>query len=138
MPEETIVTKSIAKKSIAKKSRIAVGVRRGLTLRCPQCGKGHLFSRFLKVSEHCDACGADNTIYPSDDAPPYLTLVLVGHVFIPLIFCMDRAWTPALWIMFALWLPLIAAVTIAALPAMKGAVVGFAWATGVTRESARP
>jgi uncharacterized protein (DUF983 family) len=118
-------------------SKISTGVRRGLGLRCPQCGEGRLFGRYLKVSERCDACGADNTIYPSDDAPPYLTLFLVGHLIIPIMFWMDKAWSPAMWVMFAIWLPLIAAVALATLPYMKGAVVGFAWATGVTRESAR-
>ncbi|MFL5279557.1 MAG: DUF983 domain-containing protein [Rhodopila sp.] len=121
---------------MTEKPAIALGVRRGLGLRCPQCGEGRLFGRFLKVSEHCEVCGADNTIYPSDDAPPYLTLLLVGHVFIPLMFWMDRAWAPAMWVLFAIWLPLITAVTIATLPYMKGAVVGFAWATGVTRQRA--
>jgi uncharacterized protein (DUF983 family) len=52
-------------------------------------------------------------------------------------FWMDRTWAPAIWVLFAIWLPLIAAVTIATLPYMKGAVVGFAWANGVTRETAR-
>lgn len=118
-------------------SRIAVGVRRGLGGRCPHCGEGRLFSRFLKVRERCDACGADNTVYPSDDAPPYLTLLLVGHLVLPFMFWMDRAWAPAMWVMFAIWLPLIAALTLAVLPVLKGAVVGFAWATGVTRETAR-
>ncbi len=118
-------------------SKISMGVRRGLALRCPQCGEGRLFRGFLKVSEHCEACGADNTVYPSDDAPPYLTLILVGHLIVPFIFWMDKAWAPAMWIMFAIWLPLISAVTLATLPYMKGAVVGFAWATGVTRETAR-
>jgi uncharacterized protein (DUF983 family) len=40
--------------------------------------------------------------------------------------------------MFTIWLPLIAAVTVATLPFLKGAVVGFAWATGVTREGGAP
>jgi uncharacterized protein (DUF983 family) len=120
-----------------KKSRIAVGVRRGLGLRCPQCGEGRLFARFLKVRERCEACGQDNMIYPSDDAPPYLTLFLVGHLILPFMFWLDRAWEPAVWVQLAIWLPLITIVTLATLPYMKGAVVGFAWATGVTRESAR-
>jgi uncharacterized protein (DUF983 family) len=120
-----------------KKSRIAVGVRRGLGLRCPQCGEGRLFARFLKVRERCEACGQDNTIYPSDDAPPYLTLFLVGHLILPFMFWLDKAWEPAVWVQLAIWLPLITIVTLATLPYMKGAVVGFAWATGVTRESAR-
>jgi uncharacterized protein (DUF983 family) len=94
-----------------------------------------LFQRFLKVSQHCEVCGADNTIYPSDDAPPYLTIVIVGHLVVPLILWMETTWAPAMWILFAIWLPLITAITIALLPFVKGAVVGFAWATGVTRES---
>jgi uncharacterized protein (DUF983 family) len=122
---------------MAESSKIALGVRRGLTLRCPQCGEGHLFGRFLKVSAHCEACGADNTVYPSDDAPPYLTLILVGHLFAPLIFWLDDAWQPSVWLILSLSLPAIAAVTLAMLPYMKGAVVGFAWATDVTRETAR-
>lgn len=118
-------------------SKIGVGVRRGLGLRCPHCGEGRLFGRYLKVSDHCEACGADNTIYPCDDAPPYLTLFMVGHFIIPFMFWMDKAWEPALWVMFAIWLPLITVITMVTLPYMKGIVVGFAWATGVTRDSAR-
>lgn len=121
---------------MAEKSKIALGVRRGLRLRCPECGEGRLFSSFLKVTG-CEACGSDNAVYPSDDAPPYLTLLLVGHFIVPFAFWMDKAWAPPLWVMFAIWLPLIAIVTLATLPYMKGAVVGFAWATGVTRATAR-
>ena len=43
-------------------------------------------------------------------------------------FWMDRAWAPAMWVMFAVWLPFITVITIALLPFMKGLVVGFAWA----------
>ena len=116
---------------------IGLGVRRGLRRRCPGCGEGHLFSGFLKVAPRCDVCGADNSIYPSDDAPPYLTLLLIGHLVLPFMFWMDRAWAPAMWVMFAIWLPLIAVLTIGLLPFMKGLVVGFAWANGVTRDTSR-
>ena len=116
---------------------VGTGVRRGLALRCPNCGQGHLFRAFLKVSERCEVCGADNTIYPSDDAPPYVALVLVGHLFIPLIFWTEMSLGLATWLLLAIWLPLITVVTIAALPYIKGAVIGYAWATGVTRQTAR-
>ena len=118
------------------KSLITTGVRRGFCLRCPQCGQGRLFGRFLEVSECCEGCGADNTIFPSDDAAPYLTLLVVGHVLTPLLFWTDRAFEPSLWFQLAIWLPLFGAVTIGLLPRMKGVVVGFAWATGVTRDTA--
>lgn len=122
---------------MAKESRIALGLRRGLRLRCPACGEGRLFARYLKVSQRCESCGADNAVYPSDDAPPYLTIVLVGHLILPVIFWVDRSWSPALWVQLAIWLPLITLITVAMLPFMKGAVIGIAWANGVTRETAR-
>lgn len=122
---------------MAGTSRLLDGVRRGLRLRCPACGEGHLFGGFLKVRPACEGCGADNRIYPSDDAPPYLTLLLVGHLLLPFMFWMDKAWAPELWVTFAIWLPLVAVASLATLPFMKGVVVGFAWANGVTRETAR-
>lgn len=119
----------------AEKPSVALGVRRGLAMRCPHCGEGRLFRRFLKVSDGCETCGADNTIYPSDDAPAYLTMLAVGHLVVPFIFWTDKVWAPAMWVMLAIWLPLIAAISIATLPFVKGATIGYACATGVTRES---
>ena len=85
----------------------------------------------------CEACGADNTAYPSDDAPPYLTIVIVGHVILPLAIWSYEGWLPSMWLNLAIWVALAVLMTLAMLPFVKGAVVGFAWATGVTRESAR-
>ena len=30
---------------------------RGATMRCPACGAGHLFTRWLRMDEHCPGCG---------------------------------------------------------------------------------
>lgn len=118
-------------------SKIGLGVRRGLGLRCPECGQGRLFGRFLKVAEACETCGTDNTRYPSDDAPPYLTVVIVGHVILPLASLSYETWLPSMWLNLGVWMVLAVLMTVAMLPFVKGAVVGFAWATGVTRETAR-
>jgi uncharacterized protein (DUF983 family) len=32
-------------------------VLRGLRGRCPNCGQGRMFGRFLKVADRCPACG---------------------------------------------------------------------------------
>lgn len=122
---------------MANSSPLLTGLRRGLSLRCPACGQGRLFSRFLKVNPHCPACGSDNANYPADDAPPYITLMLVGHIVVPLAFVMDQGWAPPLWLMMAFWLPLTTALTLTILPFAKGAVIGIAWATGVTRDAVR-
>jgi uncharacterized protein (DUF983 family) len=112
---------------------IWTGIRRGLTRRCPTCGQGSLFRSFLKVRPHCVVCAADNSAYPSDDMPAYLTIAIVGHVVIPLFMWVDHAFTPPLWVEFTTWVPLTALLAIALLPFVKGAVIGLCWATGIVR-----
>jgi uncharacterized protein (DUF983 family) len=111
-----------------------LGVKRGLRLRCPNCGKGHLFRSFLKISPKCEVCGIDNSVYPSDDAPPYLTLVLTGHIIVPIYMAIERAYSPPMWLQASIWLPLTALMSILLLPYMKGGVVGFCWAKDIRRE----
>ena len=36
-------------------------VGRGFAMKCPNCGKGHLFRRFLKVADTCEVCSEDFT-----------------------------------------------------------------------------
>ena len=63
----------------AEKRSVGLGMKRGAALRCPNCGEGHLYRKYLKV-QVCEACGNDNTRYPADDAPPYFTILIVGHL----------------------------------------------------------
>ncbi len=115
-----------------------LGIRRGLVGHCPACGQGRLFSGFLKVSSHCSHCAADNTVYPSDDFPPYLTILVVGHVLVPLVFLVERAYAPSLWVQAAIWLPVTSLLCLALLPVMKGGTVGLCWATGLVRGEQTP
>jgi uncharacterized protein (DUF983 family) len=115
---------------------IWVGIRRGLACRCPVCGQGHLFSGYLKVKPRCEVCGADNSVYPSDDFPPYLTILILGHLLVPLFLWVDRAYSPSVWVQAAIWLPLSAVLCMLLLPYMKGATVGLCWATGLVRHEA--
>ena len=111
---------------------IWTGIRRGLSLHCPNCGRGRLLTRYIKIRTPCEVCGTDNTIYPSDDFPPYLTILVVGHVLVPLFVWSDR-YEPPLWLQFVIWLPLTLIMCLALLPVMKGATVGLCWATNLVR-----
>jgi uncharacterized protein (DUF983 family) len=119
------------------KPSIWTGIRRGLGCRCPVCGEGRLFSSFLKVRPQCEICGADNTIYPSDDFPPYLTIIIVGHVVIPLFMWVDFRFEPSMWLQAAIWLPLTVIMSLGLLPSMKGATIGLCWAANIVREEVK-
>lgn len=117
---------------MSEEKSIWLGLKRGLCRRCPNCGQGRLFTRYLTLRCPCEACGADNTIYPSDDFPPYLTILAVGHVVVPLFMWSDR-YKPPFWLQAVIWLPVTLVMCLALLPFMKGATVGLCWATNSVR-----
>ena len=112
------------------------GIRRGLARKCPACGEGPLFCGYLAVRPVCPACGNDNEQYPSDDFAPYVTIFLVLHLMIPILFVVDRTFNLSVMWETVLAVPIFLVVTMGVLPFAKGAVIGFAWAEGVTRNPA--
>ena len=46
----------------------------------PQCVRGHTLYPYLKVRSKCVICWEVLNIISADDFPPYLTIVIVGHV----------------------------------------------------------
>jgi uncharacterized protein (DUF983 family) len=102
---------------------LATAVGRGLLGHCPACGKGRIFNGFLKVAEACQVCGAPLGLARADDAPPYFTILVVGHIIIPLLFVVDRMQLP-IWMMSAIFLPLTLGLTIGLIRPIKGGTVG--------------
>ena len=101
---------------------------RGAALKCPACGRGSMFRRYLKVADHCPQCGEALHHQRADDAPPYFTIVIVGHVVVSLVLAVEMAYRPPLWLHAALWLPLTVILTLLVLPVVKGALVALQWA----------
>lgn len=97
---------------------------RGAMNRCPVCGEGHVFQGYLTVVPECSVCGAPLGSVHADDAPPYFTIFLVGHLLVPVVFWVERAWEPPMWLHMALWLPLFAIISTLLLRPIKGATVG--------------
>lgn len=101
---------------------------RGATLKCPACGVGAMFRRYLKVADHCSHCGEALHHERSDDASPYFTIAIVGHVVVGLVLAVEMAYRPPLWLHAALWLPLTVILALLLLPCVKGAIVALQWA----------
>ena len=115
---------------------LALGLRRGIRRKCPACGQGALFQGYLAVLPCCPACNNNNEQYPSDDFAPYITMFLILHLMVPIVFVADRTWDISVAFEMALALPPFLVATLLLLPFVKGAVIGFAWALGVTRSGA--
>jgi len=101
---------------------------RGLTCACPACGTGRIFGKFLKVNTACDVCGTELHHHRADDAPPYFTMFIVGHIIIGGVLAVERAFHPEAWVHMALWLPLTVILSLVLLPVVKGALIGLQWA----------
>lgn len=106
---------------------LALGVRRGLRMQCPNCGKGRLFRAYLKVKA-CDACGHRNDLYRADDGPAYITILLVGHLVVGPLLLWPFIWEAPLWLVIGSTIPALAILILALLPVIKGGWVGLMWA----------
>jgi uncharacterized protein (DUF983 family) len=101
---------------------------RGALCTCPNCGEGRLYRAFLKVADSCAVCGEELHHHRADDAPPYFTMFIVGHIVVPLVLIVEKLWAPPLGVHFVLWLLVTLGLTLALMPSVKGAIVGLQWA----------
>ena len=60
----------------------------------------------------------------ADDAPPYFTILIAGHIVVPLLLLTDRLEAPPLWVLWATFLPLTLILTLGLIRPVKGATVG--------------
>lgn len=96
--------------------------------KCPNCGNGKLFASYLKVNPTCPQCGEELFHHRADDLPPYLTIIIVGHLLVFAMLHFEMVWqidsiTYLMWLVpMGIVLPLIM------LPPVKGGVVGLQWA----------
>lgn len=111
---------------------------RGAMNRCPVCGQAPLFAGFLAVREACPHCAAPLGRVRADDAPPYFTIVIVGHIVVPLMLMVERQHEPSLWIMAAIFLPMTLILSLLFLRPVKGATVGLMMRLGLTGREQGP
>lgn len=105
--------------------------KRGLRGRCPHCGEGRLYWKYLKVQPRCESCGHDLARYPADDGPAYFTILIVGHLLVgPLLFFPIIWEAPAMYMVPGTLIPL-ATLTLILLPRVKGAFIGVMYRLGV-------
>jgi uncharacterized protein (DUF983 family) len=102
---------------------------RGFMGRCPACGRGRLFRSYLQVVNACKVCGEPLSGHRADDAPAYITLLIVAHGVGAGILMSDELWphSSLLWVVL-FWLAATIVASLLILPRAKGAIVGQQWA----------
>jgi len=111
---------------------LAPSILRGLKGRCPACGRGAMFWKYLKVNGRCESCDHELARYPADDGPAYMTILLTGHVVIVPLLMIPFVWQTNPLYSLPFILGGLAAVTLSLLPRVKGGWIGLMYALGVT------
>ncbi len=111
--------------------RIATVVLRGLMRRCPRCGVGDSLEGYLRVRQCCSHCGEPLGHIRADDGPAYFTMLIAGHVVVPLALLVEQLWHPPLEPMMVGGGVGMAVLIWRLLPRVKGAVLAWMWLLGL-------
>jgi uncharacterized protein (DUF983 family) len=103
-------------------------IKRGLAGRCPACGEGRLFARFLKPAASCPHCGEALDGHQADDFPAYIVIIVLGHLLVPTMIEVNYWFDIPLGWQAAIWPTLTAVLAIAMIQPVKGGVIGYQWA----------
>lgn len=107
------------------RNSIGTTLWRGVKRTCPNCGKSNLFAGFLTLVPQCANCGLAIGHMRADDFPPYITIMIVGHIVVPGFLLSEKLWAPSISAHLAVWLPITLLLTFLTLPRVKGLVVGW-------------
>ncbi len=107
---------------------VQTAILRGARQTCPACGHGALYGHYLKVEPDCRSCGEALHHQRADDAPPYFTMLITGHVIVAGVMTLEQAYAPPFWLHTVIWGPLLLLMSLLLLPRIKGALIGLQWA----------
>ena len=95
----------------------------GLNCRCPRCGRGSLFSGYLKVVDKCQSCGLELGEMDSGDGPAVFVMFIVLIITVPLVFLVYAVFEPPIWVHAILWPVVIVGLSLWLLRPAKGVMV---------------
>ena len=99
-----------------------------LRLVCPRCGNGKLFGKWLKVNPQCSECGQELHHERAQDFPPYIVIMIVGHVVVTALMIAEANTDWSLTTHLLVWIPVTIVMSLLLMQPVKGAVVGLQWA----------
>ena len=95
----------------------------GLRGRCPRCAEGRLFDGFIAIAPRCEACGLDFSFADSGDGPAVFIMMIAGAVVVGSALLVDAYYEPPLFLLAAIFLPLMVMVSLGLLRPLKGILI---------------
>jgi uncharacterized protein (DUF983 family) len=112
-----------------KQTKLKTVAGRALRCRCPNCGEGKLFARYLKQVDKCQVCAEEFGHIRADDGPAWLSILVVGHILVPLAVLLDARTNWPDWMTMTVWPTLAVILTLLFLPMAKGLFIALIWRT---------
>ena len=91
--------------------------------RCPNCGKGRLFSGFLKVVDHCTVCGFDFDKLNTGDGAAIFVMQIAGGLVVFTALFVEINYSPPMWVHLAIFLPLVLVLSLGLMRPGKGVMI---------------
>ncbi|MBU2379488.1 MAG: DUF983 domain-containing protein [Alphaproteobacteria bacterium] len=98
-------------------------IRAGLVCRCPNCGKGRLFSGFLKVVDRCAVCGFDFTRLNTGDGAAIFIMQIAGGLVVFTALFVEIAYAPPMWVHLVIFMPLVLILSLGLMRPGKGVMI---------------
>ena len=99
----------------------------GLMLRCPECGKGAVFSGYLRFRDMCAVCGADFKAADAGDGPAVFVILIVGAIVAPLLIILQVGLDLPDTLALGITMVTAIALCIAFLPPFKSLLFALQW-----------
>lgn len=95
--------------------------------RCPQCGRGHLFSGLLDIRQECGVCGLDLRAHDAGDGPAMAGIFLIGAIAVILALWVDARYEPDLWVHALIWPAVVLPLSLLVMRFAKAMLIGLQW-----------
>ncbi|MDE8650728.1 DUF983 domain-containing protein [Novosphingobium album (ex Liu et al. 2023)] len=90
---------------------------------CPRCGRASMFRKWLKLADHCPACGLNYQFASPDDGPAFFSLCIIAFPLTFFVVWLQVAFEPPFWVHLIVSVPLMVAGCVLPLQWIKGWLV---------------
>jgi uncharacterized protein (DUF983 family) len=90
---------------------------------CPRCGNGTLFSGFIGLRPSCQSCGLSYDFADAGDGPAVFIILGAGALVVGTALWAEVNYSPPLWLLFVIFMPLTLLVCLGLLRPIKAAMI---------------